>query len=61
MLYRLLNIYQKVKDKVEENIAELKSNIKIAMPKDINIDKLNPVKNTITNINIISMKLKHNY
>lgn len=59
MLYRLLNIYQKVKDKVEENIVELKSNIKIAMPKDINIDKLNPVKNTI--INIISMKLKQNY
>ncbi|ABV73202.1 hypothetical protein A1E_01285 [Rickettsia canadensis str. McKiel] len=55
----MLNIYQKVKDKVEENIVELKSNIKIAMPKDINIDKLNPVKNTI--INIISMKLKQNY
>ncbi|AFB20820.1 hypothetical protein RCA_01215 [Rickettsia canadensis str. CA410] len=60
MLYRLLNIYQKVKDKVEENIVELKSNIKIAMPKDINIDKFT-IKNTITNINIISMKLKQNY
>ncbi|MCZ6910621.1 MAG: hypothetical protein O7D30_03780 [Rickettsia endosymbiont of Ixodes persulcatus] len=39
----------KSKDEVEEKIAELKSNIEMAIPKDINIDKLNSVKNTISN------------
>lgn len=38
----------KNKDEVEEKIAELKSNIENAIPQDINIDKLNSVKNTIS-------------
>ena len=38
----------KSKDEVEEKIAELKSNIENAIPQDINIDKLNSVKNTIS-------------
>ncbi|KJW02866.1 hypothetical protein REIP_0883 [Rickettsia endosymbiont of Ixodes pacificus] len=38
----------KSKDEVEEKIAELKSNIESAIPQDINIDKLNSVKNTIS-------------
>ncbi|MFP3120554.1 hypothetical protein GCO76_03520 [Rickettsia sp. R2] len=38
----------KSKDEVEEKITELKSNIESAIPQDINIDKLNSVKNTIS-------------
>ncbi|AFC71532.1 hypothetical protein MC5_06460 [Rickettsia australis str. Cutlack] len=38
----------KSKNEVEEKIAELKSNIEIAISQDINIDKLNSVKNTIS-------------
>ncbi|MEY4464029.1 MAG: hypothetical protein RLZZ81_1000 [Pseudomonadota bacterium] len=38
----------KSKNAVEEKIAELKSNIESAIPKDINIDKLDSVKNTIS-------------
>lgn len=38
----------KNKNAVEEKIAELKSNIESAIPKDINIDKLDSVKNTIS-------------
>ncbi|MGL4226759.1 MAG: hypothetical protein ACRCRR_04040 [Rickettsia sp.] len=37
----------KSKNAVEEKIAELKSNIESAIPKDINIDNLDSVKNTI--------------
>ncbi|MCC8418585.1 MAG: hypothetical protein LN590_03180 [Rickettsia endosymbiont of Glossina mortisans submortisans] len=38
----------KNKDEVEEKIVELKSNIENAISQDINIDKLNSVKNTIS-------------
>ncbi|WP_341786991.1 hypothetical protein [Rickettsia endosymbiont of Cantharis rufa] len=38
----------KSKNAVEEKIAELRNNIEGAIPKDINIDKLNSVKNTIS-------------
>lgn len=38
----------KSKEEVEEKIAKLKNNIESAIPKDINIDKLNSVKNTIS-------------
>ncbi|WP_424492225.1 hypothetical protein ACE5D9_06965 [Rickettsia sp. 2024-CO-Wats] len=38
----------KSKNEVEEKITELKSNIESAIPQDINIDKLNSVKNTIS-------------
>ncbi|ADE29735.1 hypothetical protein [Rickettsia prowazekii] len=38
----------KSKDEVEEKIAELKSNIESTIPKNINIDKLNSINNTIS-------------